>query len=1092
MAEFEPLLFSLGLDFDLDSEPQTTVPKDPPFPGQPSSNLSFRLIEDDDDFKILDPPRTLKRLRRGPPFESSSVAAAMAQKWESVEMGYNNVDVEIKEFSSHEDRHQVESSVFSTLIVAKRRSLFQLFPESLARNWNLWEVRALVLFSFSLQVALVFCGSRRKYEYRIWLRAILWLAYQAANWATNFSLNVLSHGQEDCKTKSLDQHYKSMTIWAPLFLLHLCSPYTITAYSLEDNELWMRQLFGLSSSFGVAIYILYMSWTGSPLNYLSIPLLVAGMIKFGERIWVQYMASSIQFRDSMLPRPDPGPNYAKFMDAYSAKEAEGFKINRGPLIEIPREEDPVHTLAKTDISYDEILRQAYAFFMTFKRLFADLILSFQDYKESRSFFHKHSWEVAFKVVEVELGFVYDVLYTKAAMTYSRVSLFLRLLILFLSTSLFSAFFIIYWRDFPDIDMIITCSLLAGFNFLELYEVILLLSSDWATLWWGTHKNLIMMNLIDGIISFLRGWHLVPAKRKWSDHMAQYNLLSFCLKEKSATQCRVQKFFREKLEKYLYTFEAVSPELKELIFILLTEKSLSANNIKECQKLCAFRGGLVLEIMGCLDQLGWSINIEFDQSILLWHIATDLCYYQDLNANSSLVENLNCKISKMLSDYMLYLLVMCPFMLPNGIGQIRFQDTCAEAIEFLQEWKSIANVDETCAELLLVNTKVLPSEVKGDRSKSVLFDACRLAKDLRIMENEQKWKVVSRVWVEMLSYAASHCQWQHHARQLTNGGELLTHVSLLMAHLGLSEQFQISQGHGALAIHEILSKLGPTDTAAAGCLNTRFRDWVADESLWSKFCADELDLSSPQDPLGNPTPTFKGASEGEIKSLENSLKVKLPLPPRLLYRFCDGQDMKRDDVTGRILGSPLGLIGGYSFNDHLVNVYLLPLHTVIRKTLVIRKTRSTVLQRAFGRNSIIVASSSYRQKTFFFNCENGQLYVGTRNWLAIDGGAIPCVPKELIRLVPDFGGSQQQDAMLLWLEEHGHRLHSGVIRLHEEGKIRGINLFPEKAPHCSMAITNGVKVRILVLTHSPKRKENINERHILELIPVLHISINTFF
>lgn len=669
--------------------------------------------------------------------------------------------------------------------------MFQLFPESLARNWNLWEVRALVLFSFSLQVALVFFGSRRKYEYRIWLRAILWLAFQAAYWATNFSLNVLSHGQEDCNTKSLDQHYKSMTIWAPLFLLHLCSPETITAYSLEDNELWMRQLFGLSSSFGIAIYMLNMSWTGSPLDYLAIPLLVAGMIKFGERAWVQYMASSNQFRDSMLPRPDPGPNYAKFMDAYGAKEAEGFKINRGPLIEISREEDPVHTLAKTDISYDEILRQAYSFFMTFKRLFADLILSFQDYKESRSFFHKHSWEVAFKVVEVELGFVYDVLYTKAIMTYSRVSLFLRLLILFLSTSVFSAFFIIYWRDFSDINMIITCSLLAGFNFLELYEVILLLSSDWATVRWGPH--------IVGIISFVRGWHLVPAKRKWSDHMAQYNLLSFCLKEKSAAQWPVQKFFREKLEKYLYTFEAVSPELKELIFILLMEKSLSANNIKECQKLCAFRGGLVLEIMGCLDQLGWSIDVEFDQSILLWHIATDLCYYQDLNTDSRLVENLNCKISKMLSDYMLYLLVMCPLMLPNGIGQIRFQDTCAEAIEFLQEWKSIADVDQMCAELLLVNTKVLPSEVKGDRSKSVLFDACRLAKVLITMENKQKWKVVSHVWVEMLSYAASQCQWQYHARQLTNGGELLTHVSLLMAHLGLSERFQISQGHGRVKL-----------------------------------------------------------------------------------------------------------------------------------------------------------------------------------------------------------------------------------------------------------------------------------------------------
>lgn len=106
----------------------------------------------------------------------------------------------------------------------------------------------------------------------------------------------------------------------------------------------------------------------------------------------------------------------------------------------------------------------------------------------------------------------------------------------------------------------------------------------------------------------------------------------------------------------------------------------------------------------------------------------------------------------------------------------------------------------CEKLLQVNTEVLPIKVKGDRSKSVLFDACRLAKSLRAMK-EQKWGIMSLVWVEMLAYAATHCRGNHHIQQLRKGGELLTHVWLLMAHLGITEQFQIYQGHARAKLND---------------------------------------------------------------------------------------------------------------------------------------------------------------------------------------------------------------------------------------------------------------------------------------------------
>ncbi|XP_059432911.1 F-box protein SKIP16-like [Corylus avellana] len=301
--------------------------------------------------------------------------------------------------------------------------------------------------------------------------------------------------------------------------------------------------------------------------------------------------------------------------------------------------------------------------------------------------------------------------------------------------------------------------------------------------------------------------------------------------------------------------------------------------------------------------------------------------------------------------------------------------------------------------------------------------------------------------------------------------------------------------GDLALHVILSKLGPKDTARAACVSNKLRSSASDDSLWSNFCSQDLDLNRPLDPLGNPTPSFKetyqiwreafsmypwplvmrvkrcwgrlknwlginfpeaeatlrkGAAEADIQQLETILKVKLPLPTRILYRFYDGQEFV---VRQSARGTSLGLIGGYSFYDHLVNVYLLPLSEVILQT------KAIIHHLGFSSRSkyIVVAASTYVRKLFFLNCTTGQLHVGTAN-LPSDGEMMPCVPDRLISSVHDFKGDQQQDAMLLWLEEHGRRLENGIIKLREEENIRSISLFPEEPPLCSTAITNGVKVR----------------------------------
>ncbi|KAG9132240.1 hypothetical protein Leryth_020535 [Lithospermum erythrorhizon] len=285
------------------------------------------------------------------------------------------------------------------------------------------------------------------------------------------------------------------------------------------------------------------------------------------------------------------------------------------------------------------------YFNTFKKLFADLILSFYDKRNSQSFFKSKSWDKVFFMVEVELGLIYDLLYTKASLIHSPVGGFLRCFTLASTIIVFVSFLICDRSSLHGIEI------------------------------QGQEAD----------------------KKSW-----------------------------------LYDFD------------IFKERPLSRND--------------------------------------------DENYYKFIR-----------KMSKWLSDYMFYLLIVCPFMLPSGIGQIRFEDTRAEAMEFLEEGKRARSTDikDSCCKLLDVNTDHKPSEVKGDRSKSVLFDACRLVHSLNNSNQHDKrkqWETIFNAWVDILCYAAAECNWSDHADQLRRGGELLTHVWLLMAHFGMTAQFQISRGY----------------------------------------------------------------------------------------------------------------------------------------------------------------------------------------------------------------------------------------------------------------------------------------------------------
>ncbi|KAL4650420.1 hypothetical protein ACB092_01G086700 [Castanea dentata] len=697
-------------------------------------------------------------------------------------------------------------TILSGWLFVEKRKLVQVFPEEARKIWDLWELRILVLISLTLQISLIVLGNRRKYNPNTLLRLSLWSAYLTADWVATVALGVLSNNQRNSCTCAIASSSNTNSIndelrafWAPFLLLHLGGPDTITAYALADNELWIRHLLGLLVQTIVAIYITVTAWSGTWLSFLTIPMLFAGLIKYVERTLSLRSANREQFLDSLLYRPDPGPNYAKFMEEFGLKKAEGFSVLAIEVIEAADQSFAAGNGNNNGDTSKRTLPVAYSFFNTFKRLFVDLILSFHDRDKSRSYFQNlTSSETAFEVVEIELGFAYDVFYTKAPI----ISTFMGCIFRFITSSctiiVFVLFLIIEKHNHPQVDLIITYILLVG---------AILLDSMLCFQSMISRPISCFVPIVSPLASLS---FLLPSnKKRWSNSIPQFNLLSLSLKDKPVPCLddkpelfqkivRHSPIFYKTFEKSWYTYRCeISPKLKGWIFQHFLKKPDDNNT----SSLCSARGNLVfknyIEKYERSLSFNWTTEVEFDQSILIWHIATDLCYHSGGGKNLA-AEYSSHKWSKNLSDYMLYLLVMCPFLLPIGIGMIRFQDTCEEAKHFFQEKDLSKNKVKFCKMLLEVNTDVEPIKVKGDRSKSVLFYANKLAKQLQEMGEEKNWELVWEfvcdVWIEILGYAASHCRGYYHAQQLTEGGELLTHVWLLMAHLGITEQFQINRGH----------------------------------------------------------------------------------------------------------------------------------------------------------------------------------------------------------------------------------------------------------------------------------------------------------
>ncbi|KAF8034891.1 hypothetical protein BT93_C1040 [Corymbia citriodora subsp. variegata] len=697
---------------------------------------------------------------------------------------------------------------------------FLLIHQNARDLWKEWELRFLVLLSLFLQLTLATQASRRKSIFRVWIRVVVWMMYLLADSIATLTLGVMSNRLANIKEMkgTIDPRSQVIAFWAPFLLLHLGGPDTITAYALEDNELWLRHLARLCVQVGIAGHIYFMALAGSPLSILAAGVVLVGFIKYAERTLCLYLASEGRLRDSMLPLP-----------------------NFGSL-------DP-------RITEQNLLSKAYELFKIFKLLFVGLIVNIVNVNPNMNMFmdpDEMNSVKAFHIVEIELGFMYDLLYTKVPLLNCAWGIIRWVMSLSVPCVVLVFFSLQDKKDYPKVDIWITFLLMSVAILLEIYSLLLAISSDWFVQWW----------LGRFAISFTMALPQFCLNRRWSNSVAQLSLFKLSFGKINRIFLKYPWLFKldEKSAIFYINYKEFGINIKDWIFPYLrdTVKILEWNSrLKNGEASLKPEVGEVLnrsnyedlfrcviEVLKRLDyeDLVWSVQAEFDKIILIWHVATEVCYYGDHDKKRGITaQKLTIyRMSKLISRYMLYLLQLHPSMLPTGIGVRQYKDALVDPLKSLEvdtrkffdarlegmpknegsissvvikwvnklfkkerhihtsvksceEWHKSGESRDLC-ELYYIMLKVgtqLPTEkIGGGERRSAMFDACRLASQLNNIEDfGKKWDLIGKVWAQLLIYAAYRCKGLEHCEGLSRGGELLSHIWLLMAHLGVAEALQ---------------------------------------------------------------------------------------------------------------------------------------------------------------------------------------------------------------------------------------------------------------------------------------------------------------
>ncbi|TVU27422.1 hypothetical protein EJB05_30031, partial [Eragrostis curvula] len=306
----------------------------------------------------------------------------------------------------------------------------------------------------------------------------------------------------------------------------------------------------------------------------------------------------------------------------------------------------------------------------------------------------------FKLVEMELSLLYDTLYTKAPVIHTWYGFCIHFISM-VATSAALCFFQLSVRGgnnggYSRADVVISYILLAGALVLEIISACRAVLSTWtcSTLLLSkeveyrerAHRASACLRwLHDHVLYPLRKHLKLASRRLWRrGTMGQYNLLHLATRD------------RTDLGSWLAAKLGLEDSWDKLHFsgTFSGTHSLSMERLKELLKGVLWRnrfayrldtrGRFTLQQNGAFPGIAqWAVkDAMFDESIVIWHIATDIFISQYSTAPNYHIELVEA--TRVLSNYMMFLLVAKPNMLPGRERRYVHLNASRDLKKFLQD------------------------------------------------------------------------------------------------------------------------------------------------------------------------------------------------------------------------------------------------------------------------------------------------------------------------------------------------------------------------------------------------------------------------